>query len=279
MKIVLVGDGWGAIALYNSFIKENKDFGVFTEDFELLGKIKIDGIKLLGRIEDLEDCLIICAGYKKIIKKEMLNKNKIINIHYSLLPKYREYHSTVWAIINDEKYLGLTIHEMNEYIDDGDIIYQYKVENDKKKTSEEYMLEFNKFIEKNAFRIIEKYIKKEIIPIKQNKKDASWVGKRNIEDCKINFESNIEELKSFFRALVKPYPLPYIEVKGIKYEILDFSFHPSDCKSHIGRVLNIDDEGVYIRIKDGYLILKKLYNSGNEYSANEIINKIGIKLL
>ena len=38
MKIVLVGDGWGAIALYNSFIKENKDFGVFTEDFELLGK-------------------------------------------------------------------------------------------------------------------------------------------------------------------------------------------------------------------------------------------------
>lgn len=61
-----------------------------------------------------------------------MNKNKIINIHYSLLPKYRGYHSTVWAIINDEKYLGLTIHEMSEYIDDGDIIYQYKVENDKK---------------------------------------------------------------------------------------------------------------------------------------------------
>ena len=56
-------------------------------------------------------------------------------------------------------------------------------------------------------------------------------------------------------------------------------FHPSDCKSHLGRVLNIDDEGVYIKRKDGYLILKKLYNSGNEYLAKEIINKIGIKIL
>ena len=276
MKIVLAGDGWGAVALYNSFIKENKDFEIFTEDFELLEKIKTNEIKLLNGIDSLENCLIICAGYKKIIKKELLNRNKIINIHYSLLPKYRGYHSTVWAIINNEKYLGLTIHEMNEFIDDGDIIYQYKVKNDEKKTSKQYMLEFNEFIEKNAFEIIKKYMKKEIIPIIQN---ASWVGKRNAEDCKINFENNIEELKSFFRALVKPYPLPYIEVKGIKYEILDFDFHPSDCKSHLGRVLNIDDEGVYIRIKDGYLILKKLCNSGNEYYAKEIINKIGIKLL
>ena len=35
MKIVLAGDGWGAVALYNSFVKENKDFGIFTEDFNV----------------------------------------------------------------------------------------------------------------------------------------------------------------------------------------------------------------------------------------------------
>ncbi len=40
MKIVLAGDGWGAVALYNSFIKENNDFEIFTKDFEVSEKNK-----------------------------------------------------------------------------------------------------------------------------------------------------------------------------------------------------------------------------------------------
>jgi methionyl-tRNA formyltransferase len=46
-----------------------------------------------------------------------------------LLPKYRGLHSTVWSILNNEPYFGLTIHIMNEFIDDGPVVYQYKFRN------------------------------------------------------------------------------------------------------------------------------------------------------
>ena len=176
--MIIAGDGWGAEAVYAGIIRYTKDFSISTTDENLIKKATRDGIKIVT-LEEIKNEIIVCAGYKKIILKDFLKKNRIINIHYSLLPKYRGYHSTVWAILNNEEFLGATIHLMNENIDDGDIIFQYKVKNEIDKNSYDYMIEFNKCIEKNIYEVIKKYLNKEILPIKQNIEEASWVGKRN----------------------------------------------------------------------------------------------------
>lgn len=276
--MIIAGDGWGAEAVYNGIIKYTKKFSISTTDENLKQRALKDGIKILN-FEELVDEIIICAGYKKIISKAFLEKNNIINIHYSLLPKYRGYHSTVWGILNNEKFLGATVHLMNENIDDGDIIFQYKVKNEVKKTSYDYMVEFNEYIEKNIYEIVQKYLNKEIVPTKQNLKEATWVGKRNKEDCKIDFSRDSSYLKNFVRALVEPYPLPFLVYEGKEYEILEVDFHLANCETHLGRVLNIDNLGVYIKIKDGYIILKKLKYNDSIYSANTIIKKIGYKFI
>lgn len=256
-EIVLIGSGWGYKALYLGFKNYKEKLYILTED-ENIKKKRKENHELIKSINEIENKIIICAGYQPIIQKKILDRNTIINIHYSLLPKYRGLHSTVWAILNGEEKLGLTVHLMNEYIDDGDIIYQYFIENDEKYTSKDFMEIFNKNIQENIQEIIEKFLKKEIIPIKQDKKNATWVGKRNIEDCRINFTWTIEQLKRLFRALVEPYPLPFLSYKGIDYEVLDVDYHYANCKTHVGRVLNIDNDGVYIKVNDGYLIVKKL---------------------
>lgn len=215
------------------------------------------------RLSDLKGETIIFAGYKPLVPHQVLVENDCINIHYSLLPKYRGLHATVWTILNDEDYVGLTIHQMTDYIDDGPIIYQYKIENDRVKTSTEYMELLNDHIAEKLGHILNDYLDGKIALIANDKTKATWVGKRNYQDCKIDFNKNLHYLQCFFRALVAPYPLPFVEYKGEDFSVTKVGFHPVNCDTHIGRILNIDDDGIWVKAIDGYLVIKELKNHEN----------------
>ena len=277
--LCLAGNGWGAVSAYNSLKTTFPNIELITNDDDLL-RLKQENHKRINNFNDSDSEYIICAGYKPIISKKELSQRKFINIHYSLLPKYRGLHSTVWAILNDEEYLGLTIHLMDEYIDNGDIISQYCIKNNRIDTSEFYMSHFNKWIENNLSSIILKYLNKEIEPVKQDYNIATWVGKRNIEDCRINFSQNHNYLKAFFRALVSPYPIPFIEMKSNneRYFVSKASFIERNIISHFGRILNVDNQGVYVGSKDGYVILQEICDKNNTIVDNSIF-KIGSYLI
>lgn len=256
-RIILIGDGWGAVSAFKSLKILPNPIAVLTDDEDILTE-KPERIRSL---DGLKDELLIFAGYKPIVPLEILENNTCINIHYSLLPAYRGLHSTVWAILNDEPKLGLTVHLMDQYIDNGPIIYQYAVENDFVKTSCEYMELFNRHIEENLYKVIQDFIENKVTPITQDKSKASWVGKRRQIDCRIDFAKPICYQKAFFRALVKPYPLPYFEYKGNEYRVTEVDFHKSDISTHLERILNIDNEGIWIKIQDGYMIIKEIIDS------------------
>ena len=179
-RIILVGDGWGAVAAFKSLLKLPNPISVITEDADIL----VEKPNRVNTLDGLNDEILIFAGYKPIVQNSILENNVCINIHYSLLPAYRGLHSTVWAILNNEPKLGLTIHEMNRYIDDGPIIYQFSVENDFSSTSKDYMDLFNRHIEKNLNKVIVDYLSGKIESIPQDKTKASWVGRRREQDCR-----------------------------------------------------------------------------------------------
>lgn len=276
MKIFLSGDGWGAIAAYESLAKEFIAIHVNTNDLELKNKIRQTDILVEGFSDERFD-LIICSGHKEIISTEFLKKNKVINIHYSLLPKYRGLHSTVWAIINGEERLGLTVHEMNEKIDDGPIINQHAILYDNQ-SAKEIMELCNEYIKENLAKILIKYKSGEIKPIPQQKDNATWVCKRNLDDCIVDFNLSVELLKRFFKALVRPYPLPAIIINEKRYEIIKADFKSASYIMHNGRVVNIDEEGVWIKVKDGFIIIQELIDeSGNNKYPVEVL-KLGMRL-
>lgn len=249
-KIYLVGEGWGFDCALKGLKKVFKN---------VVGMSSLDS--------SIRDEIIIFDGYKPIVPNEIVLGNTCINVHYSLLPKYRGLHSTVWAILNDEDYLGLSVHLMNNYIDDGAIIHQKRFINDRIQTSCEYMELFNQYVAENLGWIIEDYLKGYTQLLQNDKKNATWVGKRNHEDCKINFNKDLNYQKCFFRALVDPYPLPYVEYKGMKLTVTKVSFYPVNVETHIGRILNIDNDGLWVKAKDGYLVIKELKDDlGNAVS-------------
>ncbi|MEM9649892.1 MAG: formyltransferase family protein, partial [Bacteroidota bacterium] len=126
-KIGFAGEGWGAVSAVKG-LKKNFEIQALTEDETVLSEMDSTDTAV-NFFEEFECEIVVCAGYRPLIKKEILEKYDVINIHYSLLPAYRGLHSTAWAILNGEEELGLTIFRINQFMDDGPIIYQKAFEN------------------------------------------------------------------------------------------------------------------------------------------------------
>ncbi len=99
-------------------------------------KKKISEKKILKDLKSNDIKLICLAGFMKILSKDFIRKfkGKILNIHPSLLPKYKGLNTHYRAIQNKEKYSGCTVHLVNSKLDSGKIILQKKVKLSKKET-------------------------------------------------------------------------------------------------------------------------------------------------
>ena len=124
IKIVLIiTNNKNAKGIY--FAKKNKIKFLFIN---YKNRIKAEK-KILTNLKKYKINLICLAGFMKILSKKIINvyKNKILNIHPSLLPKYKGLDTHKRVIKNKEKYTGCTVHIVNAKLDSGKIILQRKV--------------------------------------------------------------------------------------------------------------------------------------------------------
>ena len=93
--------------------------------------------EIISEIKNKKIKLICLAGFMKILSKDFINsfKGKILNIHPSLLPKYKGLNTHKRVILNKEKYSGCTVHFVNSKLDSGKIILQRKVKISKSDTA------------------------------------------------------------------------------------------------------------------------------------------------
>ena len=276
-NIIFAGNNHGGIVAFKSLQEYFLNIEVITDDENIISLFRKTD-KLIKKILDTDTSMVVCAGYHEIVSKDILEKKIIINTHPSLLPKYRGMHGLVWGMLNFENELGFTIHLMNEYIDDGDILEQFRIKY-KDQTSQEIMLKFDDYILNNLGRVVQEFLDKKIIPQKQNKQLATWVAKRNIDDCIIDFNKSNKYLKMLFKALVRPYPLPMIKIDNKLFEVNSYRLITIKYDTHIGRVVNIENSDVFIKVKDGLLVINELtdFKTKELIQANKLL-KIGRRL-
>ncbi|MBY3673509.1 MULTISPECIES: formyltransferase family protein [Vibrio] len=255
-ELIFAGSGHGGIVALKSLQNEFKCIYVLSED-ENINAILRPCDKRIKDFMDVDVKVVVCAGYMKIVSRKYLASKTFINTHPSLLPKYRGVHSLAWAMLNFEKRLGFTIHLMNENIDDGPILEQFEIEY-KDETSKEIYLKFEDYVETRLGRVVKDFCEGKILPKEQDKMAATWVARRNLRDCLIKYEYTIEYIERMFKVLVRPYPLPMIELRGNVYEITSASFIKTNYYTDIGRVLNIENRDVYIKVSNGILVVKEL---------------------
>ena len=109
-------------------LKFGKIFKIPNKVFNYKNKL-IAEKKIIYEIKNKKIKLICLAGFMKILSKSFIKnyKGKILNIHPSLLPKYKGLNTHQRAISNSEKYSGCTVHFVNSRLDSGKIILQKKV--------------------------------------------------------------------------------------------------------------------------------------------------------
>ncbi len=209
IKVVFLGQKPSS-TLILKLLKEGKNLKILKviEDKNSLNKLK--------ELEEKPDVAIL-ANFGVILTKEILKipKKGFLNIHPSLLPKYRGSSPVQTAILDNEKETGVTIFKMDSQVDHGPILAQSKEEIKSSDTSESLYQRFFQIGTETLKAILPAYIGGRIKLRKQDHKKATFTKKFTKNDGKINWQKDNIYLDRFIRAMF-PWPGAWTEVKANK---------------------------------------------------------------
>jgi methionyl-tRNA formyltransferase len=234
-RIIFIGTPeFGAIIL-KKLIKDYKPILVITNPDKPKGRKNVitqspvkqlaikNNIPVQHDFENLECDLIITAAYGKIIPKDIIELPKYgcLNVHPSLLPKYRGASPIQTAILNGEKETGVSIMLMDEKMDHGPILAQIKHRIDDK----DYPTLEKELAEKGAellLDIISKYIEGKIKPKEQDHNKATFCKIIKKEDGLIDFNKSPKDLERQVKAF-NPWPgvFTFDKKSGKRIKILE----------------------------------------------------------
>lgn len=197
---------------------------------------------------------LISVNYRYIIPKEIFRLPKYaINIHGSLLPKYRGRTPHVWSIINGEEFSGITSHIIEETVDTGDIIEQIPVRVNSEDTGYSLLKKYEELYPELLINSLEKLADNKPL-IKQNEQEASFFGKRTPDMGYIDFYKNANEVINFVRAQANPYPGAYYFLKNGNRIIINRLIVEESIQHDIpiGVITNVNEE-YFVKCKDKIL--------------------------
>ncbi|MDR3238192.1 MAG: methionyl-tRNA formyltransferase [Spirochaetia bacterium] len=181
---------------------------------------KLKDSSFIDKIAAFNADIFVVVAYGKLIPPEIFNHPplKTINLHPSLLPKYRGAAPIPWVIINGEKETGITVQLINEKMDAGDIVLQKKIPLDDMISAEDL---YNMVLPKGA-ALIDEAIKLLAsgthTPIKQSDDDATFCGKITRDTARINWNSPARSIHNLVRGL-NPKPAAWTTFRGSDIKI------------------------------------------------------------
>lgn len=231
---------------------------------------KIGNCKL--KIENCKPELIIVAAYNQIISKEILDIPKFgcLNVHPSLLPKYRGPSPIQAAILNGDKKTGVTIMLIDEKMDHGFVLTQRALKIEEKETGE---ILHNKLANLGARLLMEtipKWLRKMIKPKPQDEKQATYTKILNRKDGEINWKKPAEVLEKEVRAY-SPWPGSFTVWGDKRLKILKSRvFKKINTLTYpIGKTLVAPQNELCVQTGKGFLIVEKLQLEGKKEMVPE----------
>ncbi|MFY0690137.1 MAG: hypothetical protein JXQ90_23390 [Cyclobacteriaceae bacterium] len=218
---------------------------------------------------------ILSVNYIFIIGDQTLrNVKEAINIHGSLLPKYRGRTPHVWSIINGEQFYGITAHRIVPEVDAGDIVLQNKYNLTDLLTGGDILNHFQQIYPDIAYKIAHDL--KNAVSFKvteQNHSKATYFGKRTAADGRIDWNWSRNRIRNWIRAQAAPYPGAFFYAKSNKF-IVNKSVLTDDGFTFDqvnGTVLRIDNTDLMIKVCDGTLLLSEIKGDLSQIQVGHIL--------
>ena len=243
MRVVFMGTPDFAVPCLEKLISNHSVVGVFTQPDKPVGRKQIltpppvkvlaeeNGIKVYQPekiknsnaaeiIRELNPDVIVVVAYGKILPKEILEIAKFgcINVHASLLPKYRGAAPIQWAVLNGDKETGVTVMQMDEGLDTGDMILVEMTEIGENETSEELFERLSVLGGEALIKALELIESGKAEPVKQPEGDFGYAKMITRELCPIDWSKSAFEVHNKVRGL-QTWPVAITSYNGKNIKI------------------------------------------------------------
>ena len=251
-----------------------KQFGL-DNNIEVIQPKRMKDEEVIDKIKEVNPDLIVVVAYGKILPKEIIDipKYGIINVHSSLLPKYRGASPIHSAILNGDKESGVSIMYIEEGLDSGDVILKETceiTEDDTLGTLHDRLKELGAIGLEKALKLIEA---EEVKAEKQDDSKATFVKPITKEQAKINW-NNIKEVTFNQIRGLNPFPGAYTHneknenIKIYKSEKLEKEYDGEN-----GTVVEMTKKGPVVKVANGALRLLEIKFEGKKLqSGADIVN-------
>ena len=296
MKIVFMGTPEFSVPILKMLIKNYNVVGVVTQPDREVGrkkvltpspikqtamefnipvitpeKLRIEYEKVLAFKPDI----IVTCAYGQILPNEILNYPKYgcINVHASLLPKYRGGAPIQRAIMNGEVKTGITIMYMNEGMDTGDMIEKKELIIENHDNYDEVSKKLSVIGTDLLEDVLPKVIKGKIKRTIQDNEEATYAPIIKREDEKLDFNKTTFEIYNHIRALsTTPGAYAILDKKVVKIYSSRMSDHIHPNKKN-GEIVKIYDDGIGISTSDSEIVITDIKIEGkNKMSVKQYLN-------
>ncbi len=224
-------------------------------------------------IKKLNPELIVVIAYGKILSSKILNipKYGCVNVHASLLPKYRGASCIPAPILNADEFSGISIMKMDEGMDTGPIIEKIKIKLSDKETALSLMNKIIELTEKNLVPILQEYLKGNIEIKEQDNSLASYVKMIKKEDGHLDFKNEKAEMIERKVRAYYPWPGTYsfiekdnLQKNKILFKILQLSDNFIEAPEVESAEIFLKENQVAVKCQDQAVIIEKMQLEGKK---------------
>jgi len=210
----------------------------------------------LDAFRSLSPDMVVLAAFGQILPREIIEAPAMgcINVHPSLLPKYRGAAPINWALIQGEEITGVTIIMMDEGLDSGNILLQEETMIGPEETFGELHDRLSEMGSELLLKTIRMIVEGAIRQIPQDVSAATYAHRLNKEDGRIRWDTNVSNITNLIRGL-SPSPCAYTFLEGKKLKIFAAGREEAPVTEPAGKIDRETERGLQVAAKNGYIYL------------------------
>ena len=259
--------------------REKTPVGLFSEinSIDTYYPIDLNNDDFQRTINQYDPDLIIVYSYGKILPKKILDIPKLgsINIHCSILPKWRGASPIQRAIQSDDKTTGVSFFSMHAEVDTGEIVSSCIVDIDDSHNTKSLQIELSN-IAGNMIESVIDALSSNSKLVKQKESDASYAKKITKDEARISWTSTCREIFCKVRAFIE-WPVAEAVILNEIIKIYDVEYEICNHDSGVGEILELNADYLSVRAVDGIVKIRKLqFPGGKPITASDLKNSNSI---
>ena len=227
--------------------------------------IRVREAECIAELRKYDADIMVVVAFGQILPKEILEMTPYgcVNVHASLLPKYRGAAPIQWSIIDGEKVTGVTTMQMDEGLDTGDMLLKTEIVMDEKETGGSLHDKLAEAGAKLCVETLEALQNKTVTPVPQGDATTAYAKMLDKQLGNIDWNATAIQIERLIRGLT-PWPSAYTNWNGKVMKIWEAEVAPGASEAMPGTIVKVEKDAFYVQTGDGLLKVCELQIPGKK---------------